>query len=187
LHVAVNAGDPGERHDARQVEGVETLSGDVGLDGEGHRTKAISPAPCVRYVDGPPSVQRRPRLPGQADVSDRTLSRARAGGSYRLLDESLSIADGVQSKNDVPAARLQVSARQFVIEKWNAAELGQKAGASLTLNVTQLHLAALQAVSNSAVPAEKVTGALEGAEDKRVGLLPPASQHVIAPSISELE
>ena len=118
---------------------------------------------------------------------DERLTRARARGSYRLLDETVSIADNVKAKDEVPAARLQVSARQFVLEKWNPAEFGQSRGTNITLNVSQLHLQALQARPTQAIPAEKVTAALLGAGNNFKALDEASLQVVRAAIVRELE
>ena len=79
-----------------------------------------------------------------ADETETRLSRARITGSHRLSDETLSIADKVKHKDDVPAARLQVSARQWVAQQWNPAEFGQSKGGGVTVNICALHLDALK-------------------------------------------
>ena len=45
-------------------------------------------------------------------------------------------------------ARLQVSARQWTAERWNA-EFAPGKGADVTVNITQLHLEALRALNAS--------------------------------------
>lgn len=91
------------------------------------------------------------RKHGREETNAR-LTRAREEGAHRLAEQSLDIADKARPE-DVQVARLQVSTRQWVAEKWNARELGQKQGATVQINVGALMLAALQAPPPTAIPA----------------------------------
>jgi len=99
---------------------------------------SISGAMLARYLD---------KTFG-ADEVERRLVLARKRGARLMNDEALSIADGVKHKDDVPAARLQVSTRNWTAERWNREAFGQSRGDTFNvLTVGQLHLAALQAVA----------------------------------------
>jgi len=72
-----------------------------------------------------------------------TLTRAREDGAHSLADKVLEIADSA-TEDTIQVSRLQVSATQWVAEKWNPAELGPRpANASVTVNIGSLMLAAL--------------------------------------------
>jgi len=113
-----------------------------------------------------------------AETAQERLTRARARGSYRMVDESLDIADSVTCKDDVPAAQLRVKARQWTAEKWNPGELGQARGVNVTMNFAQLHLDALRHFGN------RVTGASENtlpAPNNSPGQVQPSGQVVVIP------
>jgi hypothetical protein len=71
-----------------------------------------------------------------------TLTRARARASHALAEETLKLADGANEDN-VQVVALQVRSRQWLTEKWNAAEFGQQKP-GLTINIGTLMLEALR-------------------------------------------
>jgi terminase small subunit-like protein len=76
------------------------------------------------------------------DATQR-LEAARREGAYALVDEAITIADGAEATTaGVQKAGLQTRVRQWTAEKWNAAELGQKAGA-VNVSIGSLLLEAL--------------------------------------------
>lgn len=77
------------------------------------------------------------------DEAGARLSRARARAAHILAEETIELSDEANEDNH-QAKRLQVQARQWITEKWNRAEFGQKAGADLVLNIGTLHLGALR-------------------------------------------
>jgi len=78
---------------------------------------------------------------GRDEVNAR-LSRAREDAAHRLADETLDIADAATDDN-VQAARLQVSTRQWVAERWNR-ELAPNKQAGIQINIGTLMLEALR-------------------------------------------
>jgi hypothetical protein len=68
-------------------------------------------------------------------------SRARARAASALADEALDIADGSGD------ARLRISQRNWIAERYDRAKFGQTQKVEVSGQVTHLHLAALQATA----------------------------------------
>jgi AraC-like DNA-binding protein len=94
---------------------------------------------------------------GVGTVRD-VLARAREAGAHLFAEESIDIADAA-TEDDVQVARLQVSTRQWVAERWNPKELGGQKGANLIVNVGSLMLEALRQPAPSAIPSAIVEDA----------------------------
>lgn len=95
-----------------------------------------------------------------ADTVRETMRAARETGAHVLVEQGLDIADAATAET-VNVARLQVSTRQWVAERWNARELASKpANVALQVNVGTLMLDALrqpvsvlQSALDTAIPA----------------------------------
>lgn len=85
-------------------------------------------------------------LLSQAENAAERLANARARGAHPLVEEALATAEGAEQldKDQIPAAKLLTDTRLRVAEMWNRAELGTKAGVSVTVNVAGMHLDALR-------------------------------------------
>ena len=78
-----------------------------------------------------------------ADAVRDALRRAREEGAHSLVEEALIKAD-VATPENANAVRLQVQTRQWVAERWNAAELGGQKQQGMTINIGTLMLEALR-------------------------------------------
>lgn len=88
--------------------------------------------------------------------ANERMSRARENGGHALAEEGLEIVDADASTAvEVSRAVSRARHRGWLAERWNPGDLGVQKGANVVINVTQLHLAALQTVPG------RVTGASE--------------------------
>lgn len=90
--------------------------------------------------------------------TEGTLARARARGAHAIAEHTLALADSATDET-VQATTLQIRTRQWLAERWNAAELGQLKGPSVTVNINSLMLEALR----QPVPTRAIASAI--AED----------------------
>ena len=91
---------------------------------------------------------------GGADV----VARARATRASALAEETLTIADTAEERNEAIAkARLRIDTRKWISGAWDRDTYGQAApGANVQINLGQLHLDALRApIEGTATPAEE--------------------------------
>ena len=71
-------------------------------------------------------------------ATEGTLARARARGAHALAEASVSLAD-TATKDTASAVGVQVRSRQWLAERWNAAEFGQqKVGVSVNIGTLML-------------------------------------------------
>jgi len=78
------------------------------------------------------------------DAVRETLRAARETGAHVLVEQSLDISDAATPES-AQVARLQVTSRQWVAERWNARELAAKgATVAVQVNVGALMLDALR-------------------------------------------
>jgi hypothetical protein len=95
---------------------------------------------------------------GVAD-RDAKLRAARENAAHLLAEHALEIADAAKPE-DAQVARLQVSTRQWVAERWNRKEFGQDRSSSAVVNVSigSLMLDALR--QPVAIEAPAIVGAI---------------------------
>jgi predicted transcriptional regulator len=83
-------------------------------------------------------------------------SRARARRAERLAEETLEIADTATPEN-AQVARLQVDTRKWVASHLDKQTWGDDRGATVNINIADLHLAALRKPASDVVDAQIVT------------------------------
>lgn len=90
-------------------------------------------------------------------VCDQRLTDARAHASHSHAESSMSITD-LQAVTTVEVSRnaSRSRSRQWLAERWNQQKYGQSKGVNVSINIGDLHLAALQAPRNG------VTGTMPG-------------------------
>ena len=79
-----------------------------------------------------------------------TYSRAREAGADALADETLSIADEAEPQT-AQVAKLRIEARKWLAGKMNPAVYGEKAGATVNLNLGDMALESLRKRPTSVV------------------------------------
>lgn len=117
-----------------------------------------------------------------ANHAAERLARAREEGAHAAAEESRSIADTVDEDGGAVAkARLRVSTRQFLAERWNPAAFGQSKGVNVSISVGSLHLQALQAAPKG------VTGSIQAAPNNTEALNAPNAEVIAITSVSVAE
>ncbi len=100
---------------------------------------------------------------------DSALRSARSRASHCLAESALDLVDAPQSDSvGVQRARNRAHSRHWLAERYNPEAFGQSKGVNVSISVTQLHLAALQAIPNT------VTSGI--AESANNGILDPSKQ-----------
>jgi len=92
---------------------------------------------------------------------DSAIDAARVRASHVLADESLEIADAATPET-AQVARVKVNQRNWLAERYNRKQYGQDKGSTVNvqLNVSTLHLEALQRIEASTVLQADSTKAL---------------------------
>ena len=144
-----------------QANDAESVAYARGRDLQSRDSQASADAPALP-VSGD-MVMRYLNATFGADLVRERITRARESGAHRLADQTISIADAARTKEEIAAARLRVSARQWTASHWNTTEYGQTAQTNVSISLTQLHLQALMQAGN------RVTGAPENAIASAIG------------------
>ena len=82
------------------------------------------------------------------------LARARREAATALVEEGLTIADGVQDPTEVPVAKLRADYRRWMAGKLNREAWGDQQGPLVNINLGDLHLEALKAANRPAIEGE---------------------------------
>ena len=82
----------------------------------------------------------------KGDGGDAIVARARAARASALAEESLTIADTVEERNEAVAkARLRIDTRKWISGAWDRETYGTQApSTNVQVNLGQLHLDALR-------------------------------------------
>jgi hypothetical protein len=78
--------------------------------------------------------------------SEQAKRSARARGAHSLAEDAILLVDAEQvDQVGVSRAGSRARVRQWTAERWNPAEMAQQKGATVSISITGLHLASLQA------------------------------------------
>lgn len=100
------------------------------------------------------------------DENRQAVAQARAraadakaeGAVDRATDLVRDVALGLRDKNDIAAAKLANDTDKWIAGVWNREKYGEQTAASVTVNVTSLHLDSLRMLEAPARPAELAHG-----------------------------
>ena len=106
------------------------VSKNIGLEIDG--VQEISRSMLERY------------LFGLSDDANARLKAAQRPGARGLTDQSIEIADSAESKDDAATARVKVSARQWLAERWDRETFGTPKQAPVQINFGSIHLESLR-------------------------------------------
>lgn len=151
-------------------ERVEELCGLL-ADGKSDRAAAhalgfTSPAPIYKLCDEDSAVAA-------------AVARARRQGAAAMASDALDIADELQehpTADPVRVANLRINQRQWLAARYNREQFGDSAKVAVQINVADMHLTALRAGTELALPV------IEGEACE----LPPSEEDAEPTSLNDL-
>lgn len=109
------------------------------------------------------------------EAADARLVASRARASHQIAEKALSVSDEkAETSTDVARNGLRARSRQWLAERWNPQQYGQKQQTNVSISVTSLHLTALQHAGN------RVTGSTNMVESVPVPPSIPAQVSVVS-------